>query len=949
MANKYSDILALTTGKNTMGLSNSIKRDYGIPLDYTSVQKDYEAAVIYAAENAKAYVGQPISVGDTLYIITEASQGRYPVEVEEGGKQYDVYLKEVGSATEGDGKTITLKDGVLSLYGVDAEGLTNGTYVPSLVNGVLTWAAPDTSTAEGQQQAIDALGLRTTALETTVNGKAAVGEEGAEGYEPAVKGLVTSVAENTANIAAILDDIAAEAKARDDADKVINNKIGSVAEGTTVVEMIFAVEDQIPTVPTNVSEFNNDAGYLTEHQDISGKADKATTLAGYGIEDAYTKDEVNSAISAMTHLSTKIVETAPTVETAEAGIIYLVADEKAAGTYIEYILVEDGEIKSVEQIGSTATDLADYVTFDALTTTLVPYAKTAEVVTNDEFTAFEAINTEAINAAKQAGDDALGALNTYKGEVTTALAGKADNAALANYYTKTEADALLDDKADAESTTTALASKIETAQITHTTTGTTEGVTKEGTALKIVIDAYTKEQVYTKSETDNQIDAKIASVTGGESAADVKLALESYRDALNEEIWGAEAKSWTTSTTVDGKTVVAYNPQYGNTSRVDALESLVGTAASGEATATGLFAKVDAAQASADAAVGAVATLENGQVRLNKDQIAALTTVVNGTSNEDTSSLFYRVGALETANTAHAGEFATLKAKVDTAVDTTIPGLSSRIGINESAITAIDVTLNGTPASGEEGTDTYIPATEGIVTTIDKKANAADVYTKSEVDAKVITSGEVAYTTEGKPAGVVIANNKITVTVDSYTKGEVDSLLANLDQSALEAGITANASNLAILVGDDKDADGKATKSIRAIAKEEVAAVVGTAPDALDTLEEIATWINNDESGAAAMSAAIADHSAVLKGIGGESEPATVTAAIAAAKQEAIEVASFTLEVATTEKLGGIKSAVGENKVTVAEDGTASVASVNVNSLTQTEGDELILFGGSAN
>ena len=30
----------------------------------------------------------------------------------------------------------------------------------------------------------------------------------------------------------------------------------------------------IPTVPTNVSAFTNDAGYLTEHQDISGKADK---------------------------------------------------------------------------------------------------------------------------------------------------------------------------------------------------------------------------------------------------------------------------------------------------------------------------------------------------------------------------------------------------------------------------------------------------------------------------------------------------------------------------------------------------------------------------------------------------------------------------------------------------------------------------------------------------
>ena len=33
-----------------------------------------------------------------------------------------------------------------------------------------------------------------------------------------------------------------------------------------------ATKDEIPTVPTNVSAFVNDAGYLTEHQDISGKA-----------------------------------------------------------------------------------------------------------------------------------------------------------------------------------------------------------------------------------------------------------------------------------------------------------------------------------------------------------------------------------------------------------------------------------------------------------------------------------------------------------------------------------------------------------------------------------------------------------------------------------------------------------------------------------------------------
>lgn len=46
----------------------------------------------------------------------------------------------------------------------------------------------------------------------------------------------------------------------------------------------------------------------SEIPDISDKADKATTLAGYGISDAYTKNEVDAAISAAitTTLNTEV-------------------------------------------------------------------------------------------------------------------------------------------------------------------------------------------------------------------------------------------------------------------------------------------------------------------------------------------------------------------------------------------------------------------------------------------------------------------------------------------------------------------------------------------------------------------------------------------------------------------------------------------------------------------
>lgn len=42
----------------------------------------------------------------------------------------------------------------------------------------------------------------------------------------------------------------------------------------------------IPVVPTNVSAFNNDAGYLTQHQDISGKEDVTTIVAPVNETDA---------------------------------------------------------------------------------------------------------------------------------------------------------------------------------------------------------------------------------------------------------------------------------------------------------------------------------------------------------------------------------------------------------------------------------------------------------------------------------------------------------------------------------------------------------------------------------------------------------------------------------------------------------------------------------------
>lgn len=105
---------------------------------------------------------------------------------------------------------------------------------------------------------------------------------------------------------------------------------------------------------------------------IQGKADAATTLAGYGITDGMTATEVADAIAravaGVDHLSRKKVDSLEAVdlEAEDADrYIYLVpkADGGSGNGYDEYMVL-DG---ALERMGDWAVNLADY-------------AKTAEVL-----------------------------------------------------------------------------------------------------------------------------------------------------------------------------------------------------------------------------------------------------------------------------------------------------------------------------------------------------------------------------------------------------------------------------------------------------------------------------------------------------------------------------------------------------------------------------------------
>lgn len=94
----------------------------------------------------------------------------------------------------------------------------------------------------------------------------------------------------------------------------------------------------------------------------SGKADKSTTLSGYGITDAYTKSQTDSAITTAVanadHLKREIVSVLPEIEGADEHTIYMVGtgDGSEDSAYIEYMLINGG----FERIGTSDVDLTNY-------------------------------------------------------------------------------------------------------------------------------------------------------------------------------------------------------------------------------------------------------------------------------------------------------------------------------------------------------------------------------------------------------------------------------------------------------------------------------------------------------------------------------------------------------------------------------------------------------------
>ena len=350
------------------------------------------------------------------------------------------------------------------------------------------------------------------------------------------KGAATDVASNTANIAANKDNI---------------NKLDTKKLDKDLANSTFATKDALNDLEDAV---NNKVDESAVETALDGKADKADTLAGYGIKDAYTKGDVDNKLNEKAdaanvftkdqtytrdQVNTKLADYAKTtdVNTALAG---------KANVGDSYTKAEaDGQITTAKnELGDKIT--ANTTKIDA-NKTAIDDLKTKAATTENTLT-----NLSGRMAAAESDIDGLQAdmataksdIGTLKADVSTAksdinslktkdteLTGKIE-AEIANRITS---DTALDHKIDAE-----IANRITS-----------------DTALDHKIDAEIANRITSDTALDNKIDAEIANRITSDTALDHKIdtEIQDRKDAIkatNDRTGGIARNLEGTQTTIEG-------------------------------------------------------------------------------------------------------------------------------------------------------------------------------------------------------------------------------------------------------------------------------------------------------------------------------------------------------------------------------------------------------------
>ena len=347
--------------------------------------------------------------------------------------------------------------------------------------------------------------------------------------------------------------------------------LGIQAKGEYALKSELANKADTSAIPTKVSQLQNDSNFLTsvpaeyvtetelnekgfiteselnetyatktelaDKADVTaldGKADKETTLAGYGITDAYTKTEADGkyATSAQgakadTAVQPSALEAYVTTETAnttyatkteladkaDVTALNLKADKETTlsgyGITDAYTKTEaDGKYATKAQ-GTKAdtavqpSALSDYVTTETATATYATKASLSGYATTS------ALDGKANKSTTLSGYGITDAYTKVESDgkyaLKTELANKADTSALANYTTTEVLNGLLDDKAD----TSALANYATTESLSQYALKSELTSSLETKANKsTTISGYGITDAYTKTEVDGKLGNK---------------------------------------------------------------------------------------------------------------------------------------------------------------------------------------------------------------------------------------------------------------------------------------------------------------------------------------------------------------------------------------------------------------------------------------------------------
>ena len=500
------------------------------------------------------------------------------------------------------------------------------------------------------------------------------------------KGAATDVASNTANIAANKDNI---------------NKLDTKKLDKEVANSTFATKDALNDLEDAV---NNKVDESAVETALDGKADKADTLAGYGIKDAYTKGDVDNKLN----------------EKADAANVFT-KDQTYTRDQVNTKLADYAKTTDVNTALAGKANVGDSYTKAEADGQIT----TAKNELGDKITA----NTTKIDANKTAIDDLKTKAATTENTLTN-LSGRMAAA-------ESDIDGLQADMATAKSDIGTLKADVSTAK------SDINSLKTKDTELTGKIEAEIANRITSDTALDNKIDAEIANRITSDTALDHKIdtEIQDRKDAIkatNDRTGGIARNLEGTQTTIEG--IVKVDNQ-GNVKDVKGLSAETITT-TGDAAIGGTLGVTGATTLNGALTANGEATFKD-KVSVEKDL------TVNGKLN--VGEIYLKNDKLESTGKKH-----------DSATSITADGISNLAKVTEHGnTTESQFTHNekGTFNHAKDGTTTdWKESTSNV--TADGVANVAkdskgnnNTFTQTSTDTKNILTDKDGNTSTTRQDG----------------------------------------------------------------------------------------------------------------------------------------------------------------------------------------------------